>query len=245
MIKAITFDFWNTLYHTRGTANNERINIIKEVLTGQGYNIKTASIEDAVKKAWKYWDGVWLNENRTANADEWFREVLKILNISLPAKLIEKTAGQIGHAVLSGISRPVDEAVEIIKRLSKKYKLGVISDTGVSPSFVLKELLNRANILKYFDTLVFSDEFGKSKPDRTVFMHALNLLGVKAAEAVHVGDLKRTDMEGAAGVGMFSIRYAGVYDDINSGFHEANIVIYNFTELESAVSRINDMIIAT
>lgn len=238
LIQAITFDFWNTLYWTKISANNERINIIEKVLTEQGYTLKTESIEDAVKKAWNYWDEVWLNERRTANAVEWFREVLKLLNVSFRDSLIEETAGKIGHAVLSGISEPAAGSVETIKKLSKKYKLGIISDTGVSPSYVLKELLSRAGIIEYFNVLVFSDEFGMSKPDKSVFMHALELLDVEPEAVVHVGDLKRTDMEGAASVGMYSVRYAGVYDDVKSGFCEANGVIYDFSELESAVSKL-------
>ena len=238
MIKAITFDFWNTLYRTRVPANNERINTIEKVLAEQGHRMAAGSIENAVKKAWNYWDGVWLNERRTANAVEWFREVLKLLNVSLSDNLIEETAVKIGHAVLSGISEPVAGSVETIKRLSKEYKLGVISDTGVSPSYVLKELLRHAGIIEYFNALVFSDEFGKSKPDRSVFMHALQLLDVEPEAAVHVGDLKRTDMEGAAGAGMYSVRYAGVYDDVNSSFREANNVVYDFKDLESAVKKL-------
>lgn len=238
LIKAITFDFWNTLYCTKIPADNERINIIEKVLTGQGYPADIASIEDAVKKAWKHWDNVWLNERRTANANEWLREVLQLLNISLPDNLIEETAKKIGNTVLSGISKPTSGSVETIKGFVNKYRLGVISDTGVSPSYVLKELLSRAGIIEYFDILVFSDEFGKSKPERSVFVHALKLLDVEPEEAVHVGDLKRTDMEGAAGVGMYSVRYAGIYDDVNSSFHEADSIIYNFNDLESAIDKL-------
>ena len=208
MIKAITFDFWNTLYRTRIPTNNERIHIIEEVLVGQGHRVKTKNIENAV------------------------------INITLPGDLVEETAVKIGHAVLSGISEPAAGSVETIKRLSKEYKLGVISDTGVSPSYVLKELLKRAGIIEYFKALVFSDEFGKSKPDCSVFMHALELLDVEPKEAVQVGDLKRTDMEGAGAAGMYSIRYAGIYDDTNSGFCEANVVVNDFSELEYAVKKL-------
>ena len=208
MIKAITFDFWNTLYRTRIPTNNERIHIIEEVLVGQGHRVKTKNIENAV------------------------------INITLPGDLVEETAVKIGHAVLSGISEPAAGSVETIKRLSKEYKLGVISDTGVSPSYVLKELLKRAGIIEYFKALVFSDEFGKSKPDCSVFMQALELLDVEPKEAVQVGDLKRTDMEGAGAAGMYSIRYAGIYDDTNSGFCEANVVVNDFSELEYAVKKL-------
>ena len=69
-------------------------------------------------------------------------------------------------------------------------------------------------------------------------MHALQLLDVKPEAAVHVGALKRTDMEGAAEAGMYSVRYTGVYDDANGGFREANTVIYDFTELEAAVKKL-------
>jgi putative hydrolase of the HAD superfamily len=67
-------------------------------------------------------------------------------------------------------------------------------------------------MLEHFDYLYFSDEGGRSKPHPDVFRSVLERLGVRAAEAVHVGDMQRTDIEGAHAVGMWAIHFVGAND---------------------------------
>ena len=52
------------------------------------------------------------------------------------------------------------------------------------------------------DVIVIEGEFGRGKPDPAVFHHALNTVGVDAADAWHVGDNLYADIGGAQGVGM-------------------------------------------
>ncbi|HWJ98461.1 MAG TPA: hypothetical protein VNQ33_09905, partial [Acidimicrobiales bacterium] len=37
--------------------------------------------------------------------------------------------------------------------------------------------------------------------------------GIDPSVAAHVGDLRRTDIAGAQGRGVFAVRYSGIYDD--------------------------------
>jgi FMN phosphatase YigB (HAD superfamily) len=53
---------------------------------------------------------------------------------------------------------------------------------------------------------VYSDGVGHSKPRAEPFRCALDALGVKPEDALHIGDIERTDIEGALGVGMRAIR---------------------------------------
>ncbi len=70
---------------------------------------------------------------------------------------------------------------------------------------------------------MFSDEAGVPKPNPRVFQAALEPLGVTPGDAVHVGDLRRSDIAGARGVGMGSIRIRAVNDD-RSDHPEADAV---------------------
>jgi putative hydrolase of the HAD superfamily len=47
---------------------------------------------------------------------------------------------------------------------------------------------------------------GHAKPRPEPFHAALAALGVDAADALHVGDIERTDVRGALGVGMRAVR---------------------------------------
>ncbi len=85
---------------------------------------------------------------------------------------------------------------------------------GLAPSVTLRRFLDDHGLLGHFDHWSFSDEVGTFKPDPAIFHHALTGLGgVDPADAAHVGDLRRTDIAGAQGVGVFAVRYTGVYDD--------------------------------
>ena len=58
-----------------------------------------------------------------------------------------------------------------------------------------------------------------------------------AAEAVHVGDLKFTDVAGARSAGMRVVRFTGCADDLEDG-PEADAVISSHAELEGALDRL-------
>ena len=111
-------------------------------------------------------------------------------------------------------------------------RIGIICDIGLTPSSVVRELLDRHGLLAYFDGMSFSDEVGHYKPHRAIFEHALAGLGGIAPErAAHVGDRRRTDVGGAVAIGMTAVRYNGVYEDEAIRAPEADVVLANLAEL--------------
>ncbi|MDQ3877609.1 MAG: HAD hydrolase-like protein, partial [Actinomycetota bacterium] len=78
----------------------------------------------------------------------------------------------------------------------------LVCDTGFTPGRVVRNLLEDAGLLEHLETLCFSDEVGVPKPGNEIFAKALAGLGVRPPEAIHVGDLKRTDIAGAHDIGM-------------------------------------------
>jgi putative hydrolase of the HAD superfamily len=108
----------------------------------------------------------------------------------------------------------LDGAGATLERLaSAGVRRALVCDTGFSPGRVVRELLARAGLLALLEVTVFSDEAGVPKPDPRVFHAALSPLGVPPCEAAHVGDLRRTDVAGARGVGMRSVRLRWHHDD--------------------------------
>lgn len=95
------------------------------------------------------------------------------------------------------IYRLFDDTIETLEYLSKKYRLGVISDTWPS----LENYLKFTGIDKYFDSITFSCYLGTCKPQPAMYNHALNLLGVPASETIFVDDFGMNVL-GAAKVGI-------------------------------------------
>ena len=53
--------------------------------------------------------------------------------------------------------------------------------------------------------MVCSGAVGAAKPDRAIFAHALAALGVEASEALHVGDSRVNDYDGARAAGIAAL----------------------------------------
>ena len=66
----------------------------------------------------------------------------------------------------------------------------------------LPPLLDALGLASFFDTVVCSGAAGASKPHGAIFAHALELLGVGANEALHVGDSRVNDYDGGRAAGL-------------------------------------------
>ena len=131
----------------------------------------------------------------------------------------------------------VEGAEEVFAYLAGKgIKTAIVSDTSLSAGRHLRFFLNEFGIAPHITFFAFSDEVGVYKPDRKIFMKALEGMGgVSPFKAAHVGDLKRTDVVGARNIGMTSIRFRGANDDQEDEL-EADFVIDHLMELPSLLN---------
>jgi putative hydrolase of the HAD superfamily len=108
----------------------------------------------------------------------------------------------------------------------------------MTPSTALRAILEHNGLLALFDHWSFSDEVGAYKPAAEIFAHAAAGLGVAdvpPSQLAHVGDLKRTDIAGALGVGWTAIRYTGAFDDAESDGAEATHVVASHLDLPAVL----------
>ncbi len=130
----------------------------------------------------------------------------------------------------------VDGAAETLQALrDKDIGLALICDTGLTPGRVVRTLLEEVGLIGYLECLCFSDEVGVPKPGSEIFAKALAELGVRPPEAIHVGDLRRTDIAGARDVGMHTARFRGVHDDL-SDFADGEVVLESHDQLLDVLS---------
>lgn len=76
-------------------------------------------------------------------------------------------------------------------------KLGIISNWDER----LVPLLDELGLSGYFDAIVVSHQIGAIKPDRRIFHHAAEKLGVVPGAVIHVGDSEIEDIRGATQAG--------------------------------------------
>ena len=184
-----------------------------DLAQSSGQTFSLDEIRAAVKVARQTWRKTWSTEHRTLTAGEWLTVLLTALGISISSADKERIETRMENSLLLDRPDVVEEIPAVLAELSTKYRLAVISDTGITPGRVLRQILETDNLLNYFTELTFSDEVGYSKPHPNSFLSTLEALQTIPASAVHVGDLLRTDILGAKSVGMRGVQYVGVNHD--------------------------------
>ena len=182
MLRAVTFDFWSTLFaDSRGREREAlRATVLEDALRAAGLRASGQAIGDSLRASWDYFDHVWLHERRTPSCAELVDAILGSLGAQLPAHLGEELIDRFERLVLEIPPEPMPGAVFTMPALAKRYRLAIICDTGYSPGAVLRELLDQHGLLGHFEYTYFSNEHGMSKPDTRVFLHVLEELGVRA-----------------------------------------------------------------
>ncbi len=201
LIKGITFDLWNTLLVEKNYTER-RLSIIYEALDSEDQTLHMDTLKTAYSTAQKRHDELWSNEHRHYPLTERLDDVLRDAGVSLSSKRKNDVMDKLGGIILNNPPPLTEGTALTVSKLSKKFRLGVISDTGVTSGSKIRELLDREGILGCFIVTVFSDETGVCKPRWEAFDAALRGLGVEPNEAIHVGDLLRTDIAGAKAAGM-------------------------------------------
>ena len=233
MLKAITFDFWNTLYKAAPYAFALRRKFMFEVFAKNHIDVSVDQVDEAEEVARTEWNRIWREEYRTPPAADWVRWMLDELLIQLPSEDFDALADYFDRSLLEANPGPtlIDGAAETIPRLAQRYKLGVISDSGLSTGNTLRHFLKRDGLLDCFTCTTFSNEVGVSKPHARIFQITLDRLGVQPRDAVHLGDLTHSDIAGAKAIGMQAVRLTANYDDANRSI-EPDAVVNSYSEFE-------------
>ncbi len=247
-ISAVTFDLWDTIIvdesdepkrATKGLLpkHQTRRELVWTFL-GKHEPVQKEMVDVAYAAADAAFRKVWYDQSFTWSVAERLDIVLKGLNRTLPAqemdeliRLHEEMEFEIQPDLAPGI-------VDAIKGLHGKYKLGVISDTIFSSGRVLRQLLKANDIEKYFDTFIFSDQIGCSKPDPRTFMAAAKGLDVGITRIVHIGDRDSKDIKGPQNLGAKGI-YTTVVNDRGSSNTSADAICRDYAELVNIIDKLN------
>ena len=212
-IKAVSFDFWNTLFTERPGGYElyqvRRQRLLEEALRSCG-DYTRQQVERACLLESESHNQIWRNEHRTLSAAERVASVLAHLEACLPDQVMAELVNAYEEGILERPPVLIEGVRASLERLASRYRLGIISDVGFSPGRVLKKVLRQNGLLDLFESLVFSDEAGCSKPHAGVFRLTAERLSAEPRQIVHIGDLEFTDIVGAKRAGYHAIRFVGI-----------------------------------
>jgi putative hydrolase of the HAD superfamily len=98
-----------------------------------------------------------------------------------------------------GVKAHVDGAVPVVEELSRKFKLGVVSNGFTDVQYRKLEAMGLRDL---FSCIVLSEEFGIRKPNPGIFHQAALLLHMQPQECLYVGDSYTNDVIGGKNAGM-------------------------------------------
>ena len=98
---------------------------------------------------------------------------------------------------------PYPDARRVIETLSRTHRLGIISDTWPS----IENQLRALDVRQFFSFATYSFSLGVFKPDRRMYLDALQKCGHDASETVFIDDSPR-NLTGAAELGITPILIA-------------------------------------
>ena len=207
---AVTFDCWSTLIveAAPGWGPSRRARILAERA-----DVDDARAGEAIGVAWREHQLRW-HRGQAFTAHHMALHALDLLGRELDARALAELTIALESEALNHEVRALPGAQHALEALAEAgIRRALVCDTGFSPGRVVRELLVRAGLFDLLEAAVFSDELGVPKPSRRPFEEALAALGAPAERAIHVGDLRRSDVAGARGMGMGSVRLALHHDD--------------------------------
>jgi putative hydrolase of the HAD superfamily len=240
VIKAITFDFWDTIVKddsdepkraAQGLASKAeaRLHLLAAEIRQYHPHLPLDQIKAAFDYANERFRHCWKVDYCTPTVAARFQEAYHFLNIELTpgfnrmVREIEEMELNIPPDFAPGVH-------QALAQLAGRYRLGLISDAIHTPGWGIRKLLEREGLLQYFNHWVFSDEAGRSKPDPAVFEQAAAGLEVPLTEIVHIGDRESNDVAGPLALGMKAILYTGAIDR-GSANTQATAICRHYTDL--------------
>ncbi len=232
MIRAITFDYWDTLYE--GGALPERVALrrtaVGALLGAYGRELPEEQLRALYEASGREAERWWSEEQRGYTTQERLRWILERAAVTPRenCRHVAAAVDAVDNALLMLPPAMLPGAWQMLRTLSRRVPLAVISDTGFASGRAQDRLLEKDGARSFFTTTIYSMDIGHAKPRPEIFAAAVEALGVPAHEIVHIGDNERTDVRGALAAGFRAIRLDVVR---KGGPSEGEFVARSFEEL--------------
>lgn len=207
---ALTFDYWDTIYDGDAVPEraDQRLVAVHRLMSAIGHEVSDQALLDAYEASGAEAHRWWKEEHRGYTTAERIRWMLRQLGIERPddCEHVAAACEAVDAALLDFPPPLLPGAAETIRELAGRFPLAIISDTGFASGVAQDTLLERDGLLEYFPVRVYSMDIGHAKPRPEPFHAAVAALGVERHDAMHIGDIERTDVRGALAAGLRAVR---------------------------------------
>ena len=204
MIKAISFDFYNTLVEFWPPLNE----IQQAACLELGINVSKSGIDQGYSVADVYFNRENANspialkseEERLEFFSKYEQMILENAGVSVSLDL----ARQIWKMAMTVPKdfTPFEDTIPALNDLrAEGYCIGILSNLRRD----MNEVCQRLGLSPYLDFCISAADAGAEKPHAPIFLAALERMSSDPGETVHVGDQYNSDILGARAAGMHSV----------------------------------------
>jgi putative hydrolase of the HAD superfamily len=216
-IQVVLLDLWQTILIDEREWGRERTRIrlegAQQALQDFGESYTEDHLREAYRSCYRTCRAV-----REEGRDLTFKQQVETFVGNIDNGLLERIDRQTFARILNryadafydsppAIADGVHDMLETLKL--RDYRLGLISNTGMTPGRLFRAFMEKVGIIEFFDQLTFSDEIMMSKPAPAIFLHTLTSMGALIEHTVFVGDHLRNDIMGAQELGMRTVWVEG------------------------------------
>jgi len=188
MVKTIMFDFWGTLVENGIFPSPVRQ--AKTILRIDRLPFPLFILEFEKALMTKRFDDLY----------QAFDNVCKQFDLRPDAQRQDMLVGMWNKNKL--LAKPFPDTIEMLEKLKKSYRILLVSNTD---SFSVESVLDKYDLRKYFDAIYLSCDLGLLKSNPKMFEAILEKEGIKAEDAIMVGDSIESDLIGAENAGIKGI----------------------------------------
>ncbi|RKU18167.1 hypothetical protein C6503_09860, partial [Candidatus Poribacteria bacterium] len=146
MIKAITFDFWQTLYadSEKNWRKRQAIRVKRchAYLENRGYICTLTDVEFGLEEAYNLVSSLWY-QHKGISVKRCMQRFAEVLEIRLETADLDQLIENLGAAFLEAPPIMIAHVKPVVSRLSENYPLGIISDSALTPGSFVRKLMAR------------------------------------------------------------------------------------------------------
>ncbi len=203
MIKAVFFDAGNTLLQPHPSVEE----VCAEILAAHGLRVDPEAVRRGLLTADLYYeeryredDTFWASEGDAAAMwSEMYALAMREAGVEPAVELGRELYEEFGKGDRWALYPDVLPVVEELHGMG--LRMGIVSNWDVR----LPGLCHHLGLSRYLEFVISSANLGRIKPEASIFQAALDRVGVRPDEAIHVGDHYYADVLGARSAGIHPV----------------------------------------
>jgi len=190
-VKTILLDFGGTLAYSHQPTWHEYEKNLQSTLKNHEHPNSLAQLRTAL-------DNIYTanTTGKYKNYTQYWTTFLKQQNIPPQTNLI-KDLETVRKQAISRLYRLYARAIPTLSQLHDKYHLALVSNCSMDT----RQEINKLGLAKFFEHMSLSCEVGARKPDKLIYLDALNALAAKGHECIFIAD-EISDLESARALEM-------------------------------------------